>query len=105
MDKSKLFKLMAQTSAIKPTPVEVPVWGRVYVRPLTVAEVEEQMGKYADDNQSISRGIARALCDADGVRLLDPDSTADVDLIAQQPWSQLASIRDAIQKAGDAKND
>jgi hypothetical protein len=45
------------------------------------------------------------LCDADGVRLLDPDSTADVELIASQPWAQLTAIRAAIEKAGDPKND
>lgn len=95
MSKS-LIELMRQTAAIKPIPVDVPVWGRVYVRRPTVAEVSASIGRDTPQRLVIALGIAQALCDADGVRLLDPDSSADLELIASQPWEMLNEIQDAI---------
>lgn len=100
--REELIDAMRATAAEAPRAVEVPKWGTVYVRDVTVAEVEEFTGDTADkkDKQRIARGIARILCDENGVRLFDPDDADDVALIARQPWKMLTKIT-AIAEGGE----
>ncbi len=94
MKREELIAAMQATATEAPRAVEVPKWGTVYVRDVTVAEVEEQTQDTADkkDKQRIARGVARILCDERGNRLFDPDDPDDVALIAKQPWRMLSKI-------------
>lgn len=75
----------------KPVPVDTPSWGRVWVRVLTCADVDEAKSK-PDDKMRLARGVARVLCDEAGVLLFDPDNETDVADIATLPWSELSGI-------------
>lgn len=113
--KAEFLAALQATAAVKPKAVNVPGWPTVYVRALTVAEVEAQTEDTAnkDDKHRIARGAARVMCDADGNRLIDPDNQDEVNLLASQPWSLLRLVlegSDAFngtsEKAqADAKND
>jgi len=95
MDRASLMAAMEAAASSKPLPVDVPAWGgTVYVRQLTVAEVEEQTEdtEQKADKHRIARATARVLCDEHGVRLFDPRSDADVALIGRQPWNVLRAI-------------
>lgn len=100
MDTATLLQLLGETAAAgaKPRAVDVPGWGTVYVRPLTVAEVDaaaETAATDTDRQRRIARGAARVLCNAEGVRLLDPRNDDHVDLVARQPWSLLQRVIEA----------
>lgn len=108
MDRASLVAAMQAVAAEKPVAVAVPKWGTVYVRQLTVAEVDAQAADTADkaDKNRIARGACRVLCDEAGVRLFDADDAQDVALVASQPWALLRQVLSASEgKAGDAKND
>ncbi len=108
MDRASLVAAMQAVAAEKPVAVAVPKWGTVYVRQLTVAEVDAQAADTTDkdDKNRIARGACRVLCDEAGVRLFDPDDAHDVALVASQPWALLRQVLSASEgKAGDAKND
>lgn len=102
MDREQLITAMRQTAAQKPRPVVVEGWGTVYLRELTVAEVEEQTrdAESKEDKNRLARSAARLLCDEDGKRLFDPDSAEDVALLATQPW---ALLRRVLAEADDVK--
>lgn len=89
-----LIEAMRATATEAPRAVDVPKWGKVYVRDVTVDEVEEQTQDTANktDKHRIARGVARILCDENGARLFDPDDADDVALIAKQPWKLLSKI-------------
>ena len=97
MDRNALIAAMEVTAAEKPIAVTVPKWGLVYVRQVTVAEVDEQSADTdaADDKNKIARGACRVLCDETGVRLFDPKSATDVALLARQPWPLLRAVLSA----------
>jgi hypothetical protein len=108
MDRASLIAAMQAVAAEKPVPVTVPKWGTVYVRQLTVAEVDAQAAdtKDKDDKNRIARGACRVLCDEHGARLFDPDDATDVALVASQPWALLRQVLAASEgKAGEEKND
>jgi hypothetical protein len=105
MDRAALIAAMQVTAAEKPVAVAVPKWGTVYVRQVTVAEVDEQTadtdGK--DDKHKIARAACRVLCDESGARLFDPGKPEDVALVAAQPWSYLRKVLSASDPdAGNA---
>lgn len=89
--RDELIAAMEVTAANKPRPVKVKGWPDLYVREVTVAEVDAQAEDTADakDKSRIARAAARVMCDGDGKRLFDPDNDADVALLAKQPWSLL----------------
>lgn len=100
-----LIKAMQATADIKPIPVEVPGWGTVHVRPVTVAEVEDQAADTEGaDKHRIARGCARVLCDADGNRIFDAESEDDVTLLAAQPWPLLRKVLAAAEESVDPGN-
>lgn len=106
MDRATLIAAMQATAAEKPIAVQVPKWGTVYVRQVTVAEVEEQTAdtEKRDDKFRMARGACRVLCDANGKRLFDPNSDADVKLIAAQPWPLLRRVLSASDGETDPGN-
>ena len=100
MDTAALLQLLGETAAAgaKPRPVEVPGWGTVYVRPLTVEEVDaaaETVAADVDKHRRIARGAARVLCNAEGIRLLDATNDEHVSLLARQPWTLLQRVIEA----------
>lgn len=107
MTRDELIEFMRVTAAEKPTSVDVEGWGTVFIRSLTVAEVEQQADDTGNgkDKNRIARGVARLLCDEDGKRLFDPENAADVNLLGAQPWRLLKQVIDASDaqiKAPDA---
>lgn len=94
VNREALIEAMRATATEAPRAVEVPKWGTVYVRDVTVDEVEEQTQDTANekDKHRIARGVARILCDENGARLFDPDDADDVALLAKQPWKLLSKI-------------
>jgi hypothetical protein len=89
-----LRKAMAETAKQKPRAVKVKPWGTVYIRDVTVAEVDAQTEDTADakDKRRLARGAARVICDPDGKRIYDPDNDTDVALLASQPWPLLRKV-------------
>lgn len=86
---------MRRTAAlVRPEPVDVPGWGRVYVRAQTVAEVDANTvaDKDADPHMRMARGLARVIVDADGALMFDEASAEDVALIAAQPWPLMQKL-------------
>lgn len=105
MNRSELVAAMKLTAAEKPIAVTVEGWGQVYIRSLTVAEVEEQADDVADkkDKDRIARGAARLMCDEHGKPYFDPKNPDDVKLLGAQPWRLLRQVINAsdtmLQKA------
>lgn len=97
MNREELIAAMRETAAAPPTSVKVKGWGLVHIRPLTVAEVEDQAEDTADkqDKHRIARAACRVICDASGKRLFDHDNEEDVALVAQQPWPMLRKVLEA----------
>lgn len=97
-----LIAAMRATASSKPRAVKTKSWGTVFVREVTVAEIDEQTSDTADgkDKNRIARGAARVICDEDGKRLFDPANEADVELLASQPWSLLRAV---IRDVGDSE--
>jgi hypothetical protein len=106
MDRKALLAAMKLTAEQKLTAVDVDGWGKVYVRQITVAEVEEQAAdtEGQKDKNRIARGVARVLCDEKGDRLLDPANDEDVKLLARQPWPKLREILAAAEEGKAAGN-
>lgn len=97
----------AATAAGKPRPVTVAVWGTVFVRDVTVAEVnadtaEDEDGVADKKKSSIARRACRVICDEDGTRLYDPKNADDVALLLAQPWSLLQKVLTAADSTGNA---
>lgn len=105
MNRDELIAAMQSTAGEKPSPVEVKGWGTVYVRSLTVAEVEEHAEDTKDkkDKNRIARAAARVICDESGKRLFDPDNESDVKLIASQRWSLLRKVLSATDEGDEGK--
>jgi hypothetical protein len=82
----------------KPLPVDIPAWGRVWVRVLTVADVDQAKAA-PDDKLRIARSAARVLCTEDGTLLFDSANEADVQAIATLPWIDLEQV---LQRAGQS---
>ena len=98
MNREELLAVMQETARPKPTPVEVPKWGTVYVRSRTLEEVDadaekETAAQEADTkgnrHRRLARAVAKVLCDEQGNRLFTDD---DVDLIAVQPYHILRHV-------------
>ncbi|GGI16448.1 hypothetical protein [Oxalicibacterium faecigallinarum] len=101
LNTDQLIAGLRAAASLPPIKVPMPEWGGVvYVRPLTVAEVEAQTAVVdKDEKTKIARSTCRVLCDADGNRLLDGDNPEHVAHIAQQEWSVLQRIMNAKRQA------
>lgn len=96
---ASLIEAMKSTATPSPVAVDVAQWGRLYVRPQTVEEVDafSELDKDADANETsrkrrLARGAARVICDAQGKRLFDPTNEEHLTLLAQQPWPLLQKV-------------
>jgi hypothetical protein len=100
MDKNGLIEKMKLSAALKPRKVTVDGWGDLYVKALTVAEVQENTGQEGDerDKRTLAVGAARVICDENGVRVFDPAKEEDIALLQSQPWVMLSQV---ITAAGD----
>lgn len=94
MNRAELIAAMQATAAVEPRAVVTPKWGTVYVRDVTVAEIDAQTEDTSDEKNKlrIARGAARVICDEAGVLLFDPDNADDVALLAKQPWKYLRLV-------------
>lgn len=104
MEKDEIFSIINKTRGVKPVPVDVPDWGKVFLLPLTVGQIESRIGKdQEDDKYVLSRSIARSLCDKNGKLVLDADNEEHLQMIADQPWERLDSIRKAMDSINSPK--
>lgn len=104
MNRDDLVSAMQATAAEKPRALETKKWGTVYIKSPSVAEIEAQIEESAtvDEGGSkhqIAKGAARILCDAEGNRIFDPNSLADLLLLESQPWDLLQEVTDAFGKS------
>lgn len=106
MTRDELIALMKITAAEKPIAITINGWGEVFVRSLTVAEVELQADDLADkkDKNRIARGVARLICDAKGNRIFDPANESDIKLLASQPWKLLRQVMNATDEVSTLGN-
>ena len=107
MDRAQLISAMQATANAAPIPVPTKAWGTVYVRPMTVDEVdnleEESASADSKDKSRIARGACRVICDESGQRIFDASSEEDIALLAKQPWSLLRKVL-AAADGGDPGN-
>lgn len=103
MNLEELMAAMQKTASAVPRSVEVSGWGTVYVREVTVGEVQEQADDMSDekDKHRIARAAARIICDEKGGRLFDPTNPDHIALIAKQPWRLLRKV---VELGGGEKN-
>lgn len=104
MNREELLAAMQAAAKVKPTPVTVPRWGVVHVRPRTVEEVDAGVDREAKAQEEdagksrhwrMARAAAHVLCDEKGNRLLDALSDADVEQLARQPYYILRKVLNA----------
>lgn len=74
----------------KPTKIEVPELGEVFVRLFTEAEALE-LSKLAGKEEARGRIVAKLLCDADGNRFFNDD---ELDEVLKIPFRATESIFD-----------
>lgn len=101
MDKASLRAQILATANPTPTPVGVPAWGKVYIRPLTVGDIESFSGDAAQTNKA-ARSIARVLCNADGELIFDPNDEDDLRAINGLRADSLQAINAANAKVNPA---
>src|SRR5260364_295209 len=86
-----------QAAAPRYTPVELPCIGRVFVKELTVGEVN----LYRDEDDAgvnLSRSLARILyATVDGERPFDPANPDDVALLNRLPARVLSCLKQATE--------
>jgi hypothetical protein len=105
--RSELFEKLKQNAAAAavPIPVDVPGWGRVYVRSQTVEEADALTKQKAPEGRhlQLAFGAAQILCDETGARLFEAGDMEAVELLAKQPWSALRKVLNAVSL--DAEDD
>ncbi|AMM23164.1 hypothetical protein [Variovorax sp. PAMC 28711] len=97
MNKADLKARILATANPKPSPIEVDGWGTVYVKPLTVGDIES-FNDDTDPKLKAARSIARVLCDEGGELLFDPQSPEDLFAINRLPLSAISVINGAVEK-------
>ena len=97
MNKAQLRERILATANPKPTPIEVEGWGTVYVKPLTVGDIES-FNDDTDPALKAARSIARVLCDEAGELLFDPSSPEDLFAINRLPLNSISVINGAVEK-------
>jgi len=100
----ELFAAMDAAESTPPRLVTIPKFGAVYIREITIGEVDDQIADTSDakNKRGVARGACRLLCDSTGKRLMDPANEAHVDRMAKQPLRVLQAINKAAEE--DPKN-
>lgn len=99
--REELIAAMRATAGAPPKPVPVPGWGTIYVRSLTVEQVDLQQqepkpeGDASGDRLRFAKAAARVMCDENGKLLFDVTNQEDLELLAAQPWESLSKIMNA----------
>lgn len=97
MDKAALRARILATANPKPMPIEVAAWGTVYIKPLTVGDIES-FSSDVDPALKAARSIARVLCDEHGELIFDPTSAEDLFAINGLRMDSLKAINDAVER-------
>lgn len=95
MNRKELIAAMRATAGAPPKPCEVPGWGTVFVKPMTVEQVDLQQQEAkgeGPDRLRFARAAARIVCDEHGELLFDATSEDDLKLLAAQPWETLSKV-------------
>jgi hypothetical protein len=102
MDKNGLLKAMQATAQMKPRKITVNGWGDLYVKSLTVADVQAQQERNKEtenadlkDRRTLALGAANVLCDENGALVFDPANKEHIDLLSLQPWAMLNQVLEA----------
>jgi hypothetical protein len=99
MDKNGLIQNMKQTANLKPRKIVVEGWGEMYVKALTVADVQADQEKGdVQDKRTLAIGAARIICDENGALIFDRANEEDIKLLQSQPWNLLSKV---ITASGD----
>ncbi len=101
MNKAALRARILATANPKPMPVNVPAWGEVFIRTLTVGDIESFSADAAPTNKA-ARGIARVLCNAAGELIFDPNDEDDLKAINGLRADSLQAINAANAKVNPA---
>jgi len=100
MKRDALRAAIAALASKPPVKVSVPEIGDLFVRQLSVGEVEANArDSKSEDPFRIARALARVLCDEDGELLYDPRSDDDVNELARAPFGVMNKVLDAANKA------
>lgn len=104
MNKAELRAKILATANPKPTPIDVPEWGRVFAKPLLVGDIES-FSEDADPALKTARSLARVLCDESGELLFDPTSAEDLFSINRLPLSSIKAVNAAVEKMNASSAD
>ena len=103
-----LLGAMDGMAATPPRLVKIKNLGDVYIREITIGEIDVQIADTADkkDKRGLARSACRLLCNSSGTRLLDPENAEHVDKMAKLPLRVLTAINEAseLDKAEDSGN-
>lgn len=101
-----LLGAMNDLAAEKPRAVHIKGLGDVFIREITVGEIDEQIADTAEskDKRAIARGACRLLCDENGKRLMDPTNADHVSAMARLPVRVLKAINEASEDKDSAGN-
>lgn len=101
-----LMQRMQSTHNIAPKPVDIPVWGRIYVRPQTVEEADEAVERaggreefsklFESRKRRLALRAAQVICNESGERLFDPSSAEHLDYLTSQPWDLLRQVHESV---------
>lgn len=104
----QLADLLARldTNKPKPVPVDVPGVGQLFVLPPTVGDMDEVREPIEGETKKrgIARGLARSLCDAEGVRYGEVPEL--IEALSKQSWKALEKLTAAANQSvtGEAGN-
>lgn len=92
-----LIAAMQVTAVRAPRHVSIKGWPELYVRDITVDEVDAQAADTSDkkDKSRFARAACRIIVDKDGRPLFSPDDESDVALLGKQPWPMLRKVINA----------
>jgi hypothetical protein len=101
--RDELIAAMKADGAETPIAVDVPKWGRVYVRFPSVAEAEVQkpLPEGEADLHTLARAAALVLCDEKGERMFDPLNADDIALLSARRAADLQKIISAGRESGN----
>lgn len=88
----------AAMRASKPTKVQVPALGTVYVKRLSVAEVEARRDE-TENATPIASLLARAIVDEEGNAVFDPANPDDIGLLRDLEFAEVSPLISAINSS------